>query len=464
MVRASAVAEKAGVRSVSLVSSGFVRQAHAIAKALGVENLSIAEYPGVPMIDSPEQLLDKVEQVLVTRIVDGLSAPAKEGSRPCEPQPRDVVYKGTLDGVQDFFYRNMWTEGLPVIPPTIARVEEFLTFTERFGDEVIGVLLPENRQATVWNVAVNGVMAGCRPEYMPLLLAVVEAISDPEFRIEDAGSTPGWEPLIILNGPIIRQLDFNCGSGVMRVGRQANTTVGRFLRLYMRNVAGLRIPPGDTDKGSICQTFNVALAENEDAVEKAGWRPFSVDRGFNAGDNIVTVQSCISISPPCYSGGTTPQEHMETITEIIGRRSVVYWVGIGAKEGKMHVLLVLSPSVAEVIAQGGWTKDDVRQYLYENAKAPAGLVEKLTRQAGPSTFTLCRFVEEGLISKEFCRSDDPHRLVPIILRPDFVEIVVSGDPGRNQSKGYVQNQKQGPPISKRIVLPPNWERMIEEVR
>ena len=94
-------------------------------------------------------------------------------------------------------------------------------------------------------------MAGCRPEYMPVLVAAVEAMCDPRFRIEDAGSTPGWEPLVIVSGPIIKELDLHSGQGVMRVGRQANTSIGRFVRLYLRNVCGYRIPPGAGDKGSI---------------------------------------------------------------------------------------------------------------------------------------------------------------------------------------------------------------------
>jgi hypothetical protein len=101
------------------------------------------------------------------------------------------------------------------------------------------------------SIAVNGVMAGCRPEYMPVLVAVVEAIAKPNFRLEDAGSTPSWEPLIILSGPIIKELDFNHGAGLMKIGRQANGSIGRFLRLYLRNICGYRIAPGDGDKGSI---------------------------------------------------------------------------------------------------------------------------------------------------------------------------------------------------------------------
>lgn len=463
-MRASVAAEKAGIPAASIVLTGFLGQARAVAKGLGVSNLAIAEYPGVIMTDSEDDLRKKVEEVLVNNIVKGLTTPVKEAVKPVEPGPREIIFTGTLEEVNEFFIDNLWTDGLPIIPPTLEKVEEFLKFTARSADEVIGVLLPENREATVWNTAVNGVMAGCRPEYMPILIAVVEAIAEPEFRIQDAGSTPGWEPLIIINGPIIKELDFNYGSSVMRVGRQANTSVGRFLRLYMRNVAGLRTPPGETDKGSIAYTFNVVLAENEAAVAEFGWEPFSADRGFKGGENVVTVQSAVFISPPTYSGGDNPLDHLETIAEVIGRRTIAYWTALGIHFGKFYPLLVMSPSVAKVIAKGGWTKDDIRQYLYENVKAPAGLLEKLTRQIGISSFSFCAAVDEGMAPREYCESTDSQRMVPVFLRPDWIGIVVSGDPGRNQSKGYVQNHEQGPPISKKIELPANWEQLLKEAK
>jgi len=134
---------------------------------------------------------------------------------------------------------------------------------------VIGKLLPDNREATIWNVAVNGVMAGCRPEYMPVLVAIVEAMTDPEFGQEHLGHTPGTETLIIINGQIIKDLDFNCEQGALRPGFQANTSIGRFWRLYLRNVAGFL--PHKTDKGCFGSNFRVVLAENEDAVASMGW-------------------------------------------------------------------------------------------------------------------------------------------------------------------------------------------------
>lgn len=198
-------------------------------------------------------------------------------------------------------------------------MEEFLTFTSRSPDEIIGICLPDYREATIWNVAVNEVMAGCRPEYMPVLIAAVEAITDPFFHLEDGGATPGWEPLLIVNGPVIKYLDFNSGSGVMRAGRQANTSIGRVLRLFMRNVPGQRIPPGVTDKASIVYTFNVALAENEDAVGEIGWEPFSVDRGYSRGENVVTVQSVATITSFVYTAGKDARNHVQIIAEVIGQ-------------------------------------------------------------------------------------------------------------------------------------------------
>jgi hypothetical protein len=302
-------------------------------------------------------------------------------------------------------------------------------------------------------------MAGCRPEYMPVLVAAVEAIAEPEFRIQDAGSTPGWEPLIILNGPIIKELDFNCEGGVMRVGRQANTSVGRFLRLYMRNVAGLRIPPGSTDKATIGDTFNVVLAENEDVVAELGWEPFGVSRGFQHGENVVTVQSVAYASSPIASGGDKARDHLDTFVEVIGGAAAP-WTHMAVNWGKFYPLLVISPSVARAIARDGLTQEDIKRYLYDNTKVSAKYNERLARQGGMTAFNLCKMAEEKLAPKEYGESTDPERLVPVFLKPEWIEVVVSGDPGRNRSRGYVQNHEQGPPVSKRIELPADWKQRL----
>jgi hypothetical protein len=413
----------------------------------------------VVSVDSREELTQKVTRTLVDNIIQAFTKPVTQAARIKEPEPDEIIFRGTLDEVQEFFIRRQWTDGLPVIPPTIDRVERFLQFTDRSREDLIGILLPESRAATVWNIAVNGVMAGCRPEYMPVLLAVIEAVSDHEFRIEDAGSTPGWEPLIVLNGPIIKDLNINCETGVMRVGRQANTSMGRFLRLFMRNVAGLRIPPGTTDKATIGETFKVALAENEEVLTELGWESFSVSRGFKPDDSVVTVQSVVYATAPIASGGDKARDHLDTFVEVFGG-AMSTWTHMAVNWGKFFPLLVISPSIARVLAKDGLQKKDVQQYLYDHSKVSVASMERLAWQGGFTGFSLRRMVDEKLISHLYCESDDPERMVPVFLKPEWIGIVVSGDSGRNRSRGYVQNHEQGPPVSKRIQLPANWGKIL----
>jgi hypothetical protein len=452
VLRASRVAEANGVASFNIVSTGFMRQARAMATALGIPDVWVAEYPGVIPNDSNEVFRQKVCDHLVPSLLQGFQTPPRPPAAAAEPEPRTVVHSGTLDAVQDHFTRQLWTDGLPIVPPTIERIEAFLRHTSRQPDEIIGVLHPELREATVWSVAVNGVMAGCRPEYLPILLAAVEAVADPEFRLEDAGSTPGWEPLITLSGSLSQTLDFNTEAGALRIGRQANSSVGRFLRLFLRNVAGLRIAPGGTDKASLGLNFNVVLAESDDAVAALGWQPYRVDRGFAPEDNVVTVQSVLAISPPIYSGGNGPLDHIEMIAEIMAT-TCGPWSYTGAWFKRWHPLLVLSPSVAQAFAQAGWTKTTIQQYLFDHLTIEARWFERYPLHVTGAEVPLEQAFRERGISARYVESADPHRRVPLLQRPEWTGIVLAGDPGRNQCKVFVNNHDQGAPVSKRVDLP-----------
>ena len=243
MLRAAAMVERLGIPTASIIGSGFLKQAEVIKKGQGVP-LAIGVYPGAPMVDSDAELRRKVEEELAPGLLRGLTGDAPPDlNTEVEPAPGTVVMSGTYDEVQEHFYRQLWTDGLPIVPPTRGRVDAFLRFTDRKEDDVIRVLPQEGREGSLLSIAITGVMAGCRPEYMPVLIAIIEAMSDAKYRIEDSGSTPGWEPVVIVNGPIVKELDFNYGQGMMRVGRQANTSIGRFVRMYLRNICGFRIPP-----------------------------------------------------------------------------------------------------------------------------------------------------------------------------------------------------------------------------
>jgi hypothetical protein len=293
---------------------------------------------------------------------------------------------------------------------------------------------------------------------MPVLVAVIEAMCDLKYRIEDSGSTPGWEPVVIVSGPIAKMLDFNSGQGMMRVGRQANTSVGRFVRLYLRNICGFRIPPGAGDKGSIGQSFLVAMAEDEDAARAIGWPTFSEDRGFQPGENVVTVRSVVAITSPIYSGSDRAVEHVKQWADVIGG-SFTYWAHTGFKTGLWSPLIVAGPSIARVVA-GEWSKDRVRRYLYENVKVTAERATHYARMTTTPTFNFENLVKDGILPPEYTASSDPQRLVNVIIKPEMVEILVAGDPGRNQSRAYMSNHIQGPATSRRVALPQHWNGLL----
>lgn len=441
-----------GIGSVSLVADGFEDYARAIARRLGVPELQLAVFPGMIMTQSETDLERSVEGSVVNDVVAGLMAPPPRNEAPVTVRhgPREIVFRGDLDEVLEQFDARLWTDGLPIVPPTPDRVERFLARCRRDPEEVLGVLLPDSREATVWNVAVNGVMAGCPPESMPLLVAIVECLSDPEFHLEYAGGTPGWEALVIVNGPIVKRLGFNSEAGVLRVGWRPNTSVGRFVRLYMRNVAGLRIPPGDTDKATIGMGMNVALAENDDAVRAFGWPTFAEERGFTSADDVVTVVSVQGVSGAVYSGGSTAADHARTLTEAVAAGFWAHKAWTGLWFGQYHPLLVMTPAVAEVFARDGWSKGDLREHFSRHVLVTAESLQRYAWQSGTTEFSLERLVDAGRIPALYASSRDAQRLVPAFPRPAEIRIVVAGDRSVNQSRGYIQNHRQGPPISRLV--------------
>ncbi len=456
-MRASAVAEKLGYPTASLVCSGFVMQGTATAAGLGMPGLPMSAYPGHVNLHSVEELQKNIESVLADQLVKNLTEPPKAAKLPAEPGPGDIVFRGTFEDVNRFFYGKEWSDGLPVVPPTKEKVGEFLKFTDRSPDEVIGVLLPDKREATIWNIAVNGVMAGCRPEYMPVLVALIEAMADPKFGQEHIGHTPGTEVLITLNGPIIKELDFNYKEGALRVGFQANTSVGRFWRLYLRNVAGFL--PYKTDKPTFGGTWRVVLAENEDALAAIGWEPMSVDQGFRAGDNVITIASCTS-TDSVFSFGTSVAE--EVLDKLAARivDIALYLFRVSFHGPSIRTQILLSPCLVEGIAKAGYSKKKMKQYLYEHARFPAKRFERLVTELG----SLCYAVEQGQLPEQYCKSTDPERLVPIVWSPDDFMITVSGDPGKDNCLICGQNGYIGYPVSKKIGLPADWQRLLKEAK
>ena len=438
-----------------------MRQAAATSVGLGFSNLPVALIPSHPDAVTDAELRRNTLEITTAKVIENLTHGGKQESLGSEPGARDIVFRGGFEDVNEFYCANEWSDGLPFVPPTVARVQRFLRFTDRKPADLLGVMLPDNRAATVWSVAVNGVMAGCKPEYMPILVALVEAMADPAYGVEHSGNTPGSENLIILNGPIIKQLGFNYTQGVLRDGFRPNTSVGRFWRLYLRNVAGFLLHK--TDKGCFGNTFRVVCAENEDAVAQVGWEPNSVDMGFAAGDNVVTVSRMSGGNVIASIYGATPQEILDNVAHTLMRQMTWQLTFLlGSAYGTLRPLVLLTPILAETIAKAGWSKRDVKQYLFDHARTPAWEIERNLRVwMNKPIWNLAEESEAGRIPKEvFHDSDDPNRLVPQVFKPEDFMVVVTGDPLRTNAYVFAQNGRLGFPVGKKIDLPRDWEAMV----
>ena len=452
--------EAAGYPTSSLTCEGFLRQAAATSIGLGMANIPVALVPGHIGNKSAEQLRRDILEVTTRAVIDNLTVtPATKGDT-SEPGARDIVVTGGFKEVNRYFYEHEYSDGLPIVPPTRDDIEAFLRFTNRGADEVLGVLLPDKRAATVWSIAVNGVMAGCKPEYMPILVALIEAMCDPEYGVEHSGNTPGADTLIILNGPIIKELGFNYTQGALRDGIMANTAIGRFWRLYLRNVAGFL--PHKTDKATFGNTWRVVLAENEDVLKEIGWEPNSVEMGFAAGDNTVTIARYTGGGALSSVSGSTPEQMLPYLADSVLRFNnwqITFTTSHG--NGMLRPLVVVSPIIAETIARAGWSKAQVKRYLFEHARLPAWEFERHLRDWNiRGVWDLKDDVTAGRIPKVFYESDDPNRLVPIVWEPEDYMIAVSGDPLRNNAYVFAHNGFLGYPVGKKIELPKNWNKLL----
>ena len=454
-MRASAVVEKAGIPTATLVCDGFLGQAAAITPGLGIESLPIARIVGHVDGQSHQELKQNIEETTTVEVIESLIKTPSNKAISNFYQDNEIATQGSFDEINAVFEEKGWSDGIPIIPPTADRIALFLEQTPDDPNRIIGVLQPSGSAATVRNVAINGIMANCRPEYMPVLVAIAEVLCDPEYGVEHSGDTTGGEALIILNGPIIKTLKFNCTGAALRDGYRANTTVGRFLRLYLRNVAGIR--PDGADKVTFGHTWRVVLAENERELQNIGWQPFSSDQGFRSGENVVTLGRFTSGGGIGSIFGNDPLEIVRYLADGLVRQTsweLVFTVGFA--QGTYRPLLVLSPLVANTLMSSGMSKEELRKHLFEYAKIPASKFESyvgLWTNLLPGRPTLKQLVDAGTAASHFAVSDDPNRLVPIVEKPEDILLVVSGDPFRSNAYAFGSNGMHGFPTSKRIRLP-----------
>jgi hypothetical protein len=326
------------------------------------------------------------------------------------PVAKTFVFPGAYAEIDTLYQERGWTDGLPIVPPTAAAVGEFLRWTDREPREVLGVLPPRQGEATVERIAANAVMAGCRPEYFPIVLAAIEALADPAFNLDSIqATTHPVAALLIVNGPIAREVELNAGYNAFGQGLRANVTIGRAVRLVLMNVGGGL--PGTGDRSTQGNPAKIAycVAENE---TESPWEPLHVEAGLPADVSTVTVMGC--------EGPHNIQDHysntglgvLSTIAGAMGQAGSNNLLGLG------WPLLSLGPEHAATIARDGFTKRQVKEFLFERARFPLARLGPEYRQ---------------LLVQRRRLADAPDTMVPIVRSADDISVIVVGGAGKHSS-------------------------------
>ena len=300
-----------------------------------------------------------------------------------------------LEDEHEAMFDRGWTDGLPIVPPTEARVQRMLDGTTRAPDDVVTIVPPDLVTCTVEKVAVNAVMAGCRPEYLPVVLTALEAACTDEFNMHGLLATTYFSgPVVIVNGPIARAIGMNSGLNALGQGNRANATIGRALQLVVRNVGGGR--PGGVDRATLGNPgkYTFCFAEAE---ETSPWESLAVERGIAEGASAVTL----------FAGegprGVVDQLSRDPHSLARSMAACLRTVAHPKLPMGFDAVLVVSPEHARVFREGGWSKARLRDELLSHLQLPG---EEIVRGAGgiaegvPDAFreaTLPKFRPEGLL-------------------------------------------------------------------
>lgn len=297
----------------------------------------------------------------------------------------------------DLFFQNEWTDGLPVIPPTSDRIQAMLDAVSMEPDRIIGGIPERKLFFTAEIVAINAVMAGCLPEYFPVVVTAVTAISDPEFRLHGpSASTGGTAILMIINGPIIRGIGLNSGQNLFGPGNRANATIGRALRLVLLNAAGSRTfdrtTLGHPGKYTYC------IAENENT----GWMPLHVQRGFDKNVSTVTV---FAAEGPNQINNHTAMKGENILLTLADRMSGIGTFNMG---NRTEMVVVISPEHYKTLNEQGWNKAMVQDFLFKHAERPLSDLKK----AG--------YIEQSL------QPGDESIMIKAVPSPEDLIVIVGG--------------------------------------
>jgi hypothetical protein len=459
-------AEVLGIPSVMIAAPGFVKQAKSTAATAGIDILRVAEYPGSFASHTREELLLNTRKILWPQIKKALTEPLRqEESASNEADGTAIDLSGSFEEIQTIFRDSGWTDGLPIIPPTAKAVAEFLMFTDLKPDHVIGAIPPAQRSVTVRHVAVNGVMAGCPPEFMPILLAFAEAMKDGNFR-RTLVSTHAWTPYCWLNGPVARQLGLDSGQGEISVPK--NAVLGRFISLALLNLGGYRVK--ENRMGTFGYLTPWCLVENDQAALSVGWKPYHTQRGFALNDSALSVASAIN-----WGNNLVP-----ATSDAVKIKDMMAWdavekqqMAVGSGMPCVYRTFLLTPDVAKALSTAYSSKGALEKALVETARVPLAQRAFANYWGNPgSSFdggkaSLARHQERIAQEEKAAPTATPPWLewtgaktvetVPAMQEGKSI-FLVTGDPTRNKELCL----PGGGSATVKIVLPAAWDALMAE--
>jgi hypothetical protein len=430
--------EKLGKPGVYVCTDNFVHDAESAAEDVGMPKARIVTVKAEDYyrLRGTDAEIMPVAKAVIDELIDGLRSPLTQEEVRTTPEKEDLgpitvsaeTYELAIEKFNDIYLAKQWGDGLTLLPPTKEAVQAMLKATNRSPDEIIGTVAPKNGIATIEKIAINSVMAGARPEYLPVIIAAMEGITDPDYDdLHVMTSTGSFNFAIMVTGPIAKEININSGIGFLGYGWQANSTIGRALRLALINIG--RVWPGVNDMalvGRPSQQFYV-FTESQDL---SPWPPFHVTQGFKAEDSCVTVSSVMGASSHLLGGGAvatwTPEQILESSVRMMmeSRRGMATWKRGSSNPGPMKYILFFEPVLAMELAKQGHTRESLQKILYERAAIP---YEELT----PAEIANIQpRIDSGEIPKDrisvFKDALKPGGRLPIMDRVEDIRIIVTG--------------------------------------
>ena len=368
-------AEAVGIPAVVVGAESFIAQIESTGYNRGVPVVRTAAYPGAFASDDTTTQQYKARYILYDQVVRGLTTQIEQseidriagavGSAKYD----DTIFTGSFQRVQEFYRVNEMADGLPVVPPTDAKVQLYLSYAGLGEQEYVcqrnGEVLPvppANRAVMAYQVAVNAIMSGCPPEYMPLCVAIVRCMANGDFY-KPLQSTHAWTPYVLVGGPVARQLGFSCGAGM--IDERANKRLGRFVSLAMLNLAGYKIK--ENRMGTFGYMMPFVFAEDEPACRALGWAPYHVWKGFGLNDSIVTCGSTMTWGNPVAIGTADSALALQLLAWDVTEKQQN---ALGNTNPRVPRMMLLTPAAAAILAAGCGSKDAFEAALASAASRP----------------------------------------------------------------------------------------------